>query len=191
MKTFISKILLLFLVTFISCLSSSKIGSNRLVTISNKAFTFESSIRTINFVFDTANCELTFIYKCPSISKEHLKVNINCTYTQLNDSMIVIKNKLYDTKREQVDLTPPKEELGKCISSGSANNRNKRKVSAWSNDDGFIPVINIDTIKVLSKRDKLVLYLSKRRGQDIYNFFVARKLNYAIKPVTARLFSPS
>jgi hypothetical protein len=175
MKIFISKISFALLVILVSCSGSRKLGSNGLVSISNRSFIFESSIRTINFVFDTTDCQLTITYKCPNVSKEHESVNINCTYKQLNDSMIVIKNKLHDTKAEQIDLTPPKEELEKCVSSSLANNKNKGKVSAWGNDDGFIPIINIDTIKVLSKKDKLFLYLSKRRGQDIYNFLWKEK----------------
>ena len=175
MKIFISKISFALLVILVSCSGSSKLGSNRLVSISNRTFIFESSIRTMNFVFDTADCQLAITYKCPSISKKHESVNINCTYQQLNDSMIVIKNKLYGTKPEHIDLTPPKDELEKCVSSSLTNSKNKGKVSAWGNDDGFIPIINIDTIKVLSKKDKLFLYLSKRRGQDIYNFLWKEK----------------
>ncbi len=175
MKIFISKMALVLLVTFVSCTGSSKLGSNGLTAMSNKTFTFESSIRTINFVFDTADCQLAIIYKCPNISKEHERVNINCTYKQLNDSMIIIRNKLYDIKPEQIDLTPPKEELEKCVSSNLTNSKNKGRVSAWGHDDGFIPIINIDTIKILSKKDKLFLYLSKRRGQDIYNFLWKEK----------------
>lgn len=158
-----------------SCGGSRKLGSNALVSISNRSFIFESSIRTMNFVFDTTDCQLTITYKCPNIIKEHESVNIKCTYKQLNDSMVVIKNKLQDTKAEQIDLTPPKEELAKCVSSGLPNDKNNGKVSASGNDDGFIPIINIDTIKVISKKDKLFLYLSKRRGQAIYNFLWKEK----------------
>ena len=175
MKISIAKILLALLLILVGCIGSSKLRSNEVVDISNKTFIFESDIRTISFIFDTVECQLGITYKCTSIRKENEKISINCTYKQLNDSIIVIKNKLYDTKSGLIDLTPPKEELEKCVSSDLTKHSNRKNVSAWANDDGFIPIIGIDTIKVFSKKNKLFLYLSKRRGVDIYNFLWEEK----------------
>lgn len=172
-KTFLVKISLTFLLIFISCISSKKISNGK--TIADKTFIFESAVRTINIVFDTTDCQITIIYKCSSISNEHRQLNINCTYKQLNDSILVIKNKLYDTKAEPIDLTPPKEELEKCLPTNLTVHKNKNKVNAWANDDGFIPPISIDTIKVFSKNKRQFLFLSKRRGLTVYNFLMKEK----------------
>lgn len=172
MKLFIMKI---FAILFLASCISSKLGASKSISVENKVFTFESNIRTISFAFDTANCLITAAYKCNSIKKQYEKIDISCTYMQLNDSMIVIKNKLYRTDSEFADLTPPNDELEKCLQSKSVSSKNKNKVNAWSGDDGFIPAIGIDTIKMFSKKDKLFLFLSKHRDGAVYNFLLQER----------------
>lgn len=165
------KILLMFLLT--SC-AITKLPHNKTVYLENKTFVFESDVRTIKIAFDSTNCLVFISYKCASINKQYEKIQINSTYTQLNDSMVVIKNKLFNPSSELKDLTPPKEELKKCIINTATA---KNKINAWSGDDGYIPSIAIDTIKVLSKRDQLFLFLSKRKNDTVYNFLLKEKLN--------------
>lgn len=165
----------IFAVFFLVSCISGKLGTNKSIFVKNKVFTFESNIRTINIAFDTANCLITATYKCNSIKKQYEKIDISCTYVQLNDSMVVIKNKLYRTDSELADLTPQKDELEKCLPLKSISSKNKNKVKAWSGDDGFIPAIGIDTIKIFSKKNKLFLFLSKHRDGSVYNFLLQER----------------